>query len=319
MGVPNARKAAVLDELRNRFGAISKIGNGTSLFSIAGDTARVYFRFSKLHGRGAGFFGLREIDLRVLEGHNSYICFLTDDNAPPVFLPFADFEEIFCQATPATDGQYKVQLISRGGQLDLYVARQGRFNVEGYVGFEVLERSVQAGTSKADGALSHWDIQTLLAGIGHLKGFDVCVPSADRARFRWALTKPFKLMDGIPSGFESVRPILSEIDVIWVAEGRNRVEALFEVEHTTTIYSGLLRLNDILLTEPGVSRFCIVADECRRSVFARQVFRPTFRKSGLSELTSFLEYANVVDWHSRLAKGTSPKAGRGAPRQPEVP
>ena len=59
----------------------------------------------------------------------------------------------------------------------------------------------------------------------------------------------------------------------------------------------------MLLTEPKVSRFSIVSNDTRRAVFSRQVFRPTFTKSGLAERVSFLEYANVLDWYERLAKG----------------
>ncbi len=89
---------------------------------------------------------------------------------------------------------------------------------------------------------------------------------------------------------------------MWVAAGRDKVEALFEVEHSTSVYSGLLRFNDILLTEPKVTRFSIVSDDLRRSLFSRQLSRPTFRKSGLAELCSFLEYRNVFEWHLRLYK-----------------
>jgi type II restriction enzyme len=108
------------------------------------------------------------------------------------------------------------------------------------------------------------------------------------------------LRETIPSGFQEVGHILCEIDVVWVAKGRNSIESLFEVEHSTSIYSGLLRFNDLLLTDPSLSHFSIVSDDSRRSVFARQLFRPTFQRSGLAELASFLEYANVFDWHSRL-------------------
>jgi len=116
---------------------------------------------------------------------------------------------------------------------------------------------------------------------------------------------PFSLRRTIPAGFDSVRNILSEIDVVWVARGRESITGLFEVEHSTPVYSGLLRFNDILLTEPKVSRFSIVSNDARRALFARQLSRPTFIKTGLSELTSFLEYANVVDWHARIVKGGS--------------
>lgn len=129
------------------------------------------------------------------------------------------------------------------------------------------------------------------------------MPEYDVGTLDWSLTERFALRGSIPSGFEQVRGILSEIDVIWIRRGGEAIEGLFEVEHSTPVYSGLLRFNDIHLTDPKVSRFSIVSDQNRRSLFARQLFRPTFRKSGLTELTSFLDYSNVLDWHMRLAKG----------------
>jgi hypothetical protein len=138
----------------------------------------------------------------------------------------------------------------------------------------------------------------------------VYVPESDAGRLDWSLTERFALRGSIPSGFEQVRGVLSEIDVIWIARGGEAIEGLFEVEHSTTVYSGLLRFNDIHLTDPKVSRFSIVSNDSRRGLFARQLFRPTFRKSGLAELTSFLEYSNVLDWHMRLAKGSKDEQTR---------
>ena len=60
---------------------------------------------------------------------------------------------------------------------------------------------------------------------------------------------------------------------MWIASGKNAIEGLFEVEHSTPIYSGLLRFNDVLLTDPKVSRFSIISNDTRRAVFSRQVFR----------------------------------------------
>jgi hypothetical protein len=254
----------------------------------------------KMHNGQRAFFGLRDIDLRQLEGRNSYICFLLDNGSPPVFVPFADFEEIFRSAQTAHDGQYKVQLLTTRGELELYVARQGRFNVEGYVGFDTLAQGIERIRLRPTLNLSHAQVQTLLAGIGNLKGYDVWIPTSDVCKLQWAMTRTFALRETIPSGFDNVAHVLSEIDVVWVGKGRNSIESLFEVEHSTSIYSGLLRFNDLLLTNPNLSHFSIVSEERRRSVFARQLFRPTFQRSGLAELTSFLEYANVLDWHTRL-------------------
>jgi len=79
------------------------------------------------------------------------------------------------------------------------------------------------------------------------------------------------------------------------------MKALFEVEHSTPIYSGLLRFNDVHLIAPiPISKFTIVSNDARRSLFARQVNRPTFKTSGLTELCTFLEYVDVFGWHKRI-------------------
>ena len=301
----SVHKTQLLNELRERFGDLRKLPGSQSLFTLGADAARIYFRYSKIHERGRTFFGLREVDLRQLEGRNGFICFLLDDGSPPVFVPYADFEEIFHNAQPATDGQYKVQLVTRHTGLDLYIARQGRFNVEGYVGFDALASRLEASRLREARDFSHLQVQTLLTGIGHIKRFDVYVPENDAGKLDWSLTERFVLRDSIPSGFQEVKDILSEIDVVWVTSGRNAIEGLFEVEHSTPVYSGLLRFNDVLLADPKVSRFSIVSNDSRRAVFARQLSRPTFRKSGLAELASFLEYANVLEWHTRLSKRES--------------
>jgi hypothetical protein len=97
----NTYKAALLEQMVKRFGRLEKLSGSQSLYSVGGDAVRIYVRYSKLHGEKRTFFGLREVDLRQLEGHNSFLCFLADTDAPPVFVPYADFEEIFREAHAA--------------------------------------------------------------------------------------------------------------------------------------------------------------------------------------------------------------------------
>ena len=113
------------------------------------------------------------------------------------------------------------------GALQLYVARRGRFNVEGYVGLGALESTMSPERLRQAHDLSHSQVQTLLAAVGHLKGYDVWVPDSDVGRLDWRLTARFPLRPTIPSGFETTLTILSEIDVVWVANGRNAVEGLY--------------------------------------------------------------------------------------------
>ncbi len=303
--MPNIHKASLLRSVGELVGELHKLAGSNSLFSIGDDLARLYLRYSKVHPGGRTFFGLRDIDLRELAGHNSYICFYLDDGSAPLFVPYADFEELFHNAQPADDGQYKVQLVSGHGTRELYVPKMGRFNLDGFAGIDALVKSVDSNRIKIRPELSHSQVQTLLAGIGNAKGFDIFIPRMDVEKLDWSLTPTFDLRGEIPNGFNDISSVISEIDVLWIAAGRNAIEGLFEVEHSTSIYSGLLRFNDVLLTEPGVSRFYIVSDEKRRDRFSRQAYRPTFRQSGLSERTSFLEYANVFDWQQRLLKGNT--------------
>ena len=298
----NIHKTALLRSIEERVGNLHKLAGSNSLFAVGDHHARLYLRYSKVHPDGRTFFGLRDVDLRELAGHNSYICFIVDDGSAPLLVPYADFEELFHGAEPANDGQFKAQLIVSGGTRELYLPKMGRFNLDGFAGIEGFVNSVNSNRVRRLPDLSHSQVQTLIAGIGNAKGFDIFVPRMDVDKLDWKLTPVFGLRGEIPHGFDSIASILSEIDVLWIAAGQNAIEGLFEVEHSTSIYSGLLRFNDVLLTDPNSTRFYIVSDETRRGRFSRQTYRPTFRQSGLSERTSFLEYANVFDWHQRLLK-----------------
>ena len=210
----------MLDTLRQCFGELRRLPGSQSLFVVGDDAAVVYFRYSKVHDRGRTFFGLRNVDLKRLEGCNGFLCLLVDDGSPPIFIPYADFEEIFRTAEPASDGQYKVQLIAQEDSRQLYIARKGRFNVEGFVGFGPLEQCVEAGRLRPACNLSHSQVQTLLGGVGRFKGFEVWIPDHDIGTLDWSLTERFPVAPRIPPGFDNVASILSEIDVVWNVAGK---------------------------------------------------------------------------------------------------
>ena len=134
-----------------------------------------------------------------------------------------------------------------------------------------------------------------------LKGYGVYVPPNNVELLDWGMVRPFQPISALPGYVKERTRFASEIDVIWVDHKHDVIAAAFEVEHSTSVYSGLLRFNDVLLTCQGVSRFFVVSNESRRDLFARQLQRPTFQRSGLSELASFLDYSNVFDWHRRLS------------------
>ncbi|MFP2907369.1 type II restriction endonuclease, partial [Pyxidicoccus sp. 3LFB2] len=77
-------------------------------------------------------------------------------------------------------------------------------------------------------------------------------------------------------GGEAVRLI----DVLWLEKGRAEVAAAFEVEHTTSIYSGIVRLLDLALGAPGSATrgLFLVAPDRREEDVRQQLARPAFRR-----------------------------------------
>ena len=289
-----------LSVLEREFGPLKRLGSSNSLFTIR-DKARVYIRYSRVHERGSTFFGLRHQDIGLLEGFPSFITFLWDGQREPLLLPFERFAAIFQSVEPASDGQYKVHVYSNQEGTDLNIVRAGRFGVDSHFGLKDLRAALQE--TSADNIpvdLSHHQMQTIVGAIGKLTGHAVYIPPNDRPFLDWSLTDRFDLANDVPStGRHVPAASLALIDVLWIHPTQNLLAAAFEVEHSTPIYSGLLRFNDVHL-DFKLTRAGIVADAEREDAFLRQINRRTFRASGLSEVCLFYKYSDVYGWYLRL-------------------
>ncbi|MDA2921360.1 hypothetical protein MYX76_18020, partial [Desulfobacterota bacterium AH_259_B03_O07] len=242
----------------------------------------------------------RYVDLQTLEGHQSILCFLWDNQEEPLLIPYVEFEEVFNSIKPANDGQYKVVLYDNIEAKELYIANAGRFNVESYIGWSVIDNLIDTST-KTIPTLSHSQVQTLIGAIGSKKGYSVWLPPSDRSNLDWSLTNKFSCESQLPYSLREIKNIVEEIDVIWLEHGKGTAKAFFEVEHSTPIYSGLLRFNDVHLLSPDATvKFSIISNDARRSLFVRQLNRPTFQTSGLSKICNFLEYRNVYTWYHNV-------------------
>lgn len=150
---------------------------------------------------------------------------------------------------------------------------------------------------------THTDIQGWLRDMGKALGFEVWIAANDRSR---AYGGGF-LADGclvqLPEksakGLDSVRLI----DVVWLTAGEHRVTAAFEVEHSTSIYSGIVRMLDLALgTEIGAdSTLFLVAPDNRRQEVAQQLARPAF--SRVSELgIRYLPYSSLKEHKAAIGR-----------------
>ncbi len=140
-------------------------------------------------------------------------------------------------------------------------------------------------------------VQAALARIGAAMGFEVWLPQNDRTRLGNHLGEidHNQLLDNLPFAFDATTTrTIENIDVLWVHQ-RTIIRA-FEVEHTTSVYSGLLRMADLLSLVPNVNiPIHIVAAETRREKVFREIYRPVFflMEGCLSRRCTFITYENV--------------------------
>ncbi|HBV01286.1 MAG TPA: hypothetical protein DEF00_02740 [Candidatus Taylorbacteria bacterium] len=142
-------------------------------------------------------------------------------------------------------------------------------------------------------------VQAKLAEIGEKLGLKIWLPRNDRAGVleSWK-PKENVLLEDLPFSFDDVTlRTIKNIDVLWI-QGRTIVRA-FEVEGTTSIYSGILRMADLLSLLPNIEiKIHIVAPDNRRNEVFKQISRPVFavmEKGPLSELCSYIPYDSIYE------------------------
>lgn len=157
----------------------------------------------------------------------------------------------------------------------------------------------QNGLSTAETAqVSHEEIQWLLLDLGSQLGLDVWVARNDKGKvFRGQNFSDMPNMrEALPTQFDdATNRTIELIDVLWLKE--NAIIAAFEIEHTTSIYSGLLRMSDLVSMQPNIKiPLYIVAPDERRQKVITEVNRPTFARlrPPLTEICQFIPYTSLI-------------------------
>jgi hypothetical protein len=144
---------------------------------------------------------------------------------------------------------------------------------------------------------SHTEIQWLLLKLGSDMGLDVWVARNDRSReFNSHLFAELpRLRADLPQQFDEVTNRTIElIDVLWLR--KTAIVAAFEIESTTSIYSGLLRMSDLLSMQPNLNiPLYLVAPDERRTKVLSEVNRPTFNRLSppLKDVCRYLPFSTV--------------------------
>ena len=129
---------------------------------------------------------------------------------------------------------------------------------------------------------THTKIQYLLMKIGKSLSYDVLVASNDRAKSYNNESFSFISLPELPEieVRDEIKKTIALIDVIWFEKGTNKFVSAYEVEKSTSIYSGVLRLTDLALTLPNsekVSLYLVAPDQREKEIIA-QLKRPAFIK-----------------------------------------
>jgi hypothetical protein len=155
---------------------------------------------------------------------------------------------------------------------------------------------------------THSEIQAKLRDIGIFEGFDVCV--ADRGTEYEGEPLGYGCLTDLPLvAAERTREVMKNIDVIWFRRGTGHPVRFFEIEHSTSVYSGLLRFNDVIIDFPITEAFVVGDGDKTRRKFEREIVRRTFEQSGLIEVTRFLLYEQVRQtWQRYRSVGSGSKS-----------
>ena len=166
----------------------------------------------------------------------------------------------------------------------LYEIGSKRFSLDdrasnGELAKAVKVRHKQVTNEKAEEDL-HTEMQYHLIKIGRSLGYDVAVASNDRSKQYGDAKFSFLCLSGLPPMNISPETFATVglIDVLWLEKGTNQVIGAFEVEKSTSIYSGILRLTDLAYsTEKEIKSLFLVAPDKREKEVILQLTRPALQ------------------------------------------
>lgn len=176
----------------------------------------------------------------------------------------------------------KLDVFREAGSYILQTTKHPKLDVTEYLnafpkGHAVPEDSGSAEQGTVKPGRAHVRFQSALINLGRAEGCSVWVPPGDRGLSYQGQPFSTRTVPRLPHfGFdENTRRIVQNIDVLWLA--RNVITKAFEIEASTVIYSGLLRMNDLVLSQPNnqIDLFIVASKSKRQKVF-NQLIRPSF-------------------------------------------
>jgi hypothetical protein len=271
-----------------------------------GSSMTCSLNYSKLLGGQKYFFGLPSV---VLDPNTAF---------PPT--KFGDFVLLICGAADrvlvlpralvtgmlARVASRRIDVFVENGTYVMQTTKHPKLDVTSYLN-AFPESESPRGEAEPGGEIpsgperTHLKVQAGLVALGRAEGCSVWVPVNDRNLAFKGQPLSSQTLPRLPNfGFEeTTRRIVRNIDVLWLA--RNVIRKAFEIESTTSIYSGLLRLNDLVLAQPNNQiELYLVSSTARRNKVYSQLARPSFHL--LIDTCRFLSFEEVDRTLDQLSK-----------------
>ncbi|MET1249495.1 hypothetical protein ABWW58_11975 [Sporolactobacillus sp. STCC-11] len=142
---------------------------------------------------------------------------------------------------------------------------------------------------------THSEMQYHLARLGRALGYHVWIAQNDHKREYNGKKLGEYSLPALPITdlSKSVFDTVSLIDVLWLNQN-DQIVSGFEVEKSTPIYSGILRLYDLSLSVDQACRLFLVAPNKREKEIKAQLMRPSFAKEqSLKSVMSYLLFSDL--------------------------
>jgi hypothetical protein len=289
--------------MRKKYGPEQKAGKGNTL-NFGGQVSFAIGN-SKLHSNGSYFYGIQSDFIAKQSDELSssplglYAALICESEETVLILP----QQIVAEAMKNSTSD-RINIVKKDTNYFLRCSGSPLIEVTSYLNSYPEQHKIEIPVEKSKDTIEtpeqqqaeirdHTRIQWMLIQFGRAAGSSIWVPSGDKSKeFNGERLADITIPELPNFGFDTInRQIISNIDVLWL-EG-NVIHKAFEIESTTSIYSGLLRMSDLVLSQPNVNiDLHIVAPLRRREIVRKNILRPTFSK--LRAKCSYISFEEIT-------------------------
>ncbi|MDE2634953.1 MAG: ParB/RepB/Spo0J family partition protein [Chloroflexota bacterium] len=152
----------------------------------------------------------------------------------------------------------------------------------------------------------HSEMQWMLLWLGNELNLDLWLPRTDltQSHRKKEIASLSGMLANLPFDILKAGRSVQRIDVLWLED--NKIIAAFEIENSTGIESGLLRMSHMWVSMDDSSiRAHIVAQDSDVNKARDKINAPTFRHNGLAESCYFIPYSAITNRYNEAEQNDS--------------